>query len=255
MVKEKRSPLKNRPLRNPGQSLDEQIRDLIYDHVAMPLSLAVFVMLLAGLEWFRYFRPHEPAPGIYSFGAFLVAIYAAFRIFRVWPRLHALKLGRDGEKAVGQFLEALRERGYRVFHDVVGDNFNLDHILIGPAGIFTIETKTHSKTEGNPHVVFDGETILVNGVEPDRDQVVQAKAQASWLRELLAESTGKTFEVRGVIVYPGWYVDYTGPKERTLWVLNPKALPTFLDHKPARLSREDIQLASFHLARFIRTSN
>jgi hypothetical protein len=190
---------------------------------------------------------------VYSLGALLVITYTALRIYKAWPRLQALKLSRDGEKAVGQFLEGLRERGYRVFHDVVGDNFNLDHILIGPAGIFAIETKTHSKADGNPHVVFDGERILVNGIEPERDQVVQARAQVSWLRELLAESTGRNFEVRGVIVYPGWFVEYTGPKERSLWVLNPKALPTFPDHEPMRLSQEDIQLASFHLSRFIRS--
>jgi Nuclease-related domain len=128
--------------------------------------------------------------------------------------LHALKLGRDGEKAVGQFLETLRERRYRVFHDIVGGNFNLDHVLIGPAGVFTVETKTHRKPSGDARVTFGGETIRIDGFEPDRDPIIQAKAQASWLCELLSESTGRNFAVRSAIVFPGWFVDYTGPKER-----------------------------------------
>ena len=253
LSKNKRSPLKSKPLRNPGQSLDEQIHDLIYDQISAPLFLAVIAVLFAGLEWLRYFRPHDPAPVVYSFGAILLVIYAAFRIYKAWPGLRALKLGRDGEKAVGQFLDVLRERGYRVFHDVIGDSFNLDHVLIGPAGVFTVETKTYSKPmTGNPAVVLDGEKVLVNGFEPDRDPIVQARAQASWLRELLAESTGRNFEVTPVIVYPGWFVEYTGPKNRTIWVLNPKGRPAFLDHAPPQLSRDDVQLASFHLGRVVR---
>ena len=41
-MRNKRSPLKDRPLRNPGQSLDEQIRDLTYDGIAWPLLFAMF---------------------------------------------------------------------------------------------------------------------------------------------------------------------------------------------------------------------
>jgi nuclease-like protein len=249
----KHSPLKDRPLRNPGQSLDEQIWDITYDYLVWPILFSLLFVLLAALEWFRYFRPQAPAPWIYSVAAFVGIGFAAHRGLNALPRLRALKLGRDGEKAVGQFLESLRERGYRVFHDVVGGNFNLDHVLIGPAGIFTIETKTHSKLKGDAHVMFDGETIRIGGFAPDRDPVVQAKAQASWLRELLSESTGRKFEVRSVVVYPGWYVDEGNDNQGVVWVLAPKRLPVLLNHEPRRLSQEDIHLASFHLSRFVRT--
>jgi Nuclease-related domain len=251
---DKRSPLKGRPLRNPGQSLDEQIGDIIYDYIVWPVLFAVFMVILAGLEWIRYLRPITPSPAIYTFGAAAGATFAVYRVWKALPHLHALKLGRDGEKVVGQFLETLRERGYRVFHDISGGNFNLDHVLIGPAGVFTIETKTYRKPSGDARVTFNGDSIRIGGFEPDRAPVVQARAQASWLRELLAESTGREFEVRSAIVFPGWFVDDSGPRERTVWVLNPKALPTFLDYEPTRLSQESIHLASFHLSRFVRTA-
>lgn len=253
-TQEKRSPLKGRPLRNPGQSLDEQIHDVLYDYIVWPVLFGVFMVILAALEWIRYLRPITPSPGIYTFGAAAGAGFAAYRLFRAIPRLHALKLGRDGEKAVGQFLETLRERGYRVFHDVVGNGFNVDHILIGPAGIFTVETKTRSKPRGDTRVTFDGEAIRINGFPPDRGPVIQAKAQACWLRELLDDSSGRRFDVRSVIVYPGWYVDERDIKQSAVWVLAPKRLVTFIDHEPRRLSEDDIHLASFHLSRFVRTA-
>lgn len=250
----KRSPLKGRPLRNPGQSLDEQIRDATYDTLVWPVLFALFLLLWAGMEWFRYVRPHAPNPVLYTIAAALATVFAVYRIIRGWPRLRALRLGRDGEKAVGQYLERLREQGYQVFHDVVGERFNIDHVLIGPAGIFTVETKTHSKPTGNPQIEVNAETIRINGFEPDRDPVVQAKAQAGWLRELLSESTGQRFDVKGVIVYPGWWVNEENMREKAVWVLEPKRLPVYLSREPARLSRDDIHLASFHLSRFMRTA-
>jgi hypothetical protein len=249
-----RSPLKGRPLHNPGQSLDEQIRDTVGDYILWPVLVALFWGFWAVMEWVRYFRPYPPNPQVFMGIAVFATMFAAYRLIKGWPRLQALRLGRDGEEVVGQFLEALRERGYRVFHDVVGDGFNVDHILIGPAGVFTVETKTHSKPGGDARIVFDGETIRLDSLEPDRDPLIQAKAQAGWLRALLSESTGRKFEVRSVIVYPGWFVENTGPKQRSVWVVNPKALPTFLDHEPNALTPEDVKLASFHLSRFIRVA-
>jgi len=250
--KNERSPLKSKPLRNPGQSLDEQIHDLISDYALGPLVFAVVLVLLAVLEWVKYYRSVPPAPILYSFVAMPGIGYALFRFFRVKREWEALRLGRDGEKDVGQKLELLREAGYEVFHDIIGDGFNIDHVVIGPAGIFTVETKTHRKRTGNPLVIFDGNEVLIDGLEPDRNPVVQAKAQASWLRELLSESTGHKYDVRPVIVYPGWFVDSKGSRNKTIWVLNPKGLPTFLDHEPLQISPEDAQLASYHLSRFVR---
>jgi hypothetical protein len=250
MSKTKHATLNAKPLPDPGQPLEEQIRGLLHHFVTGPVVVAVFFLLFAGLEWLRYYRPYRPEPIVYSAVAIIVFVYTTIRMFILWPRVRALKLARDGEEAVGQFLDGLRQRGYRIFHHVVGKGFNLEHVLIGPAGIFTVETKMHSKPiRGNPPVIFDGEKIRVNGFKPERDPIMQAKRQANWLRELLAESTGHSFDVRPVIVYPVSSVEWTGPKNRSIWVLSPKWLMSFLDHEPSRLSSEDIHLASFHLRR------
>jgi len=52
-------------------------------------------------------------------------------------------------------------------------------VLIGPAGVFTVETKTRTKPHGDARVTFRGEALLVAGFEPDRDPIVQARAQAA----------------------------------------------------------------------------
>lgn len=248
-----RSPLKDKPLRNPGQSLENQQSDLAYDKILAPGMMALFLCIIAGLEWWAYLYPRPRNPVVYSVMALLAVAYAAIQLLKVRPKLRALRLARDGEKAVGQFLERLREQGYQVFHDVLGDGFNVDHVLVGPAGVFTVETKTFSKpARGEAKISFDGERILVDGLEPDRNPVVQAKAQAGWLRDLLAASTGRKITVRPVILFPGWFIEQKGASTREIWVLNPKALPDFLNNKAESLAPEDVQLASYHLSRYIR---
>ncbi|MDA0674276.1 MAG: nuclease-related domain-containing protein [Cyanobacteria bacterium] len=149
----------------------------------------------------------------------------------------------------------MRESGYRIFHDILGNGFNIDHIIISDRGIFTVETKTYSKPgKGRSEIHFDGEALLLNGRPPHRDPVVQAKAQADWCRQTLQESTGKVYPVKSVIVFPGWFVRPTAEGKRsTLWVLNPKALPSFIQNEPQRLKPEEVQLAAYHLSRYIRT--
>jgi hypothetical protein len=248
-----RSPLKASPLRVPGQSVEEEREKLLSDLQDQWLLQTLFFVLLAALEWYRYYMDMKPSPWLLTAFAILIAMLAAWRVSRVRPRLRSLRLARDGERVVGQFLERFREQGYQVFHDLVGEGFNVDHLLIGPAGVFTIETKTWSKPiRGPAEIYFDGEKITVGNRAPDRDPIVQARAQANWIRELLQESAGKQAFVRPVIVFPGWYISSPSGASKDIWVLEPKALPGFLQQELVRLSDTDIRLFAYHVSRSIR---
>jgi len=250
-----KSPLKDKPLRNPGQSLEDRKRDLVLDRLLHPLLIALMFSVFAIMEIVRVMIDSPPLPWFWSATALAAITWAAYRVRQTQPQLKALSLAIDGEKAVGQYLEKLRTEGYEVFHDVCGSNFNLDHVIIGPAGIFTIETKLWSKpAKGETKIAFDGETLTAAGWQPGRDPVIQARAQASWLRELLKESTGKKLPVKPVVLFPGWFIEQAAGTSREVWVLNPKALPEFLKNEPIRLVADDVKLASFHLGRFVRSS-
>ena len=252
---ETKSPLKDKPLRNPGQSVREHRFDLFYDKLLAPAVVVVMLLYWAVIEWMRYFFPSTPSPWLATFFLSVAVGYAGWQFRMNWPKIRALKQAEDGEKAVGQHLEGLRSQGYSVFHDLIGEGFNVDHVIIGPAGVFTIETKTWSKPrQGSPTISFDGETLRAAGWEPDRDPIIQAKAQASWLHGLLMESTGKSYPVRPVVLFPGWYVEDSRRSRKDLWVLEPKALPAFLANEKGQVLPEDVSLATSHLSRFIRAN-
>lgn len=251
----RRSPLKDNPLRNPGQSLDEELARLIND-TAIPWIAAIAMSLaMVCQEWHKWYTQIPPNPRVALIVAVPIIGVSLMRLFFIVKRARRLKMARDGEKAVGQYLSDLQAKGYRVFHDILGDGFNIDHIIISDRGIFTVETKTYSKPgKGRSEIRFDGETLSINGHPPYRDPVSQAKAQADWSRQILKESTGKDYPVKAAIVFPGWFVKSTAKgKQNSLWVLNPKALPSFISNEPQVLRLEDIQLAAYHLSRYIRT--
>jgi hypothetical protein len=247
-----RSPLKARALRNPGEYLGEEIKRLQTEDIGSYIMAGMIFVFAAVSEWVRFFMKSPPQPVLFTAMAVLICFLAAIKVNRIRRRVRILKQAEEGEKAVGQYLEALREKGYKVLHDIVAGKFNLDHVLVGPSGVCVIETKTISKPgRGKAVVEYDGEKVTVNGHTPDRDPVMQARALSRWLEELMKESTGKSFKVRPVVVYPGWYVS-DQPKGAEVWVLNPKALPSFLEHERATMSPEDVNLVSYHLSRYVR---
>jgi hypothetical protein len=213
-------------------------------------------LVWAGWEWFRWLISIPPQPFVLSAMAVIVILLALHRLRILKVEFARLRQGRDGERAVGQYLDDLREQGWRVFHDIPGDGFNVDHVVMCPHGIFSVETKTISKPiRGDAKIQVDATRLLVNGRPLDRDPIVQAKAQARWLRELLHESTGRTYHVMPVVLFPGWYVEPM-PKSlsREVWVLNPRALLKFLENEPIALQPEEIRLAAYHLSRYVRTT-
>jgi hypothetical protein len=79
----KQSPIRDRPLRLPGQSLTEQRDSILEDQLVVPLVAAVLLLVLAGWEWWRYLHPQKPNPLFASAMALGAAMYLLWKFFRV----------------------------------------------------------------------------------------------------------------------------------------------------------------------------
>jgi hypothetical protein len=226
------------------------LRDKFNDLLALPLCLVVLAMF----EWWRWSFAISPNPWVLTIAALISITYAWRKGARLVRTVKNHRLGRDGERVVGQMLEPLREKGYRVFHDIPGAGFNIDHVIVGPAGIFTIETKTRTKPmRGSSKIVYDGHAIRIEDGPSFQKPLKQARTQAQWLADLLNDGRTATFTVRPVVVFPEWYVERTGPRSKhDVWVLNPKALDKFLDHEPHVLSADAIDAAAHALTQHCR---
>ena len=125
-----------------------------------------------------------------------------------------LTLGYEAELAMGQELNQLGRSGFHVFHDLPAKDFNVDHIAVGSAGVFAIETKGRSKPTARLNgksgweVGYDGKALDFPGWRETKP-LEQATRQAKWLKEWLSSAVGEPVQVQPVLALPGWYIRRT----------------------------------------------
>ncbi len=246
------SPIKERPLRTPGQSIEEDISRIWLDEIGLYAALASISVVFPAYVLYLDLTKARLQPLFLGVCWALVLAYCVYRIRKAKERIRLLTMASEGEKTVAEVLDELRVDGAAVFHDIPATGFNVDHLVIARQGVFVIETKTRSKFSDSK-VMFDGERLLIDGMKPIDDPIAQVKAISDWVVSELARSTGKRFPVQPVVLFPGWYVEHTeSAQRRGVWVLSPKALPAFVRHSKEMISDTDLHLISYHTSRIVR---
>jgi hypothetical protein len=234
-----RKPSSDKMLRAPGESLRrklEQLDEKAYVWMAIWMGLAAMSGLFAnqGYAQTNSISAAFSHPGvILTLGA---EIYIIYKMIRYAGLMRNYRLGLSGELAVGEELNQLMLDRCRVFHDFPGgDDWNIDHIIVAPEGVFAIETKARSKrpalkNQPEHEVQFNGEILIF----PDgwtAKPLEQAERNAIYLADFIKKATGEPSPVIPVVVLPGWYV-ISKPNTPTK-VLNPKMVRKLvLDSRP-----------------------
>jgi hypothetical protein len=177
--------------------------------------LAVATALLG-----RTFGLHDPA-FLASEVALLVSMFVISRY--VLPLVERRDHGATGEEQVGGLLDQMADLGWCVIHDASLGNGNVDHILIGPPGIFTVETKSHPGPVRVSRV--HGETWR------------QAQAQ----RRAIERVTN--LDVQPLVVFSRAWVDRPMTRRRGVCVLPARMLLRYLGKLQAQLTQEQIERA------------
>jgi hypothetical protein len=206
--------------RGPGESLRREI-DLIDNRLLQRAVLAFLAPLAASgaLAWVTtHLADREQLAALA--GVLVLLLLFLWLIGRSlatqldgWRNRY---LGYFGERVVAEALEPLKTRGYRVFHDVPGGErrhrFNLDHVVVGPTGVFAIETKTRRQGTGAMRdgvaaheIIYDGERLSYPWGE-DRHGLDSARDRAAWLAAWLKKELEMSIPVEPVLTFPGWTV-------------------------------------------------
>ena len=128
--------------------------------------------------------------------------------------------GAIAEEKVAEGLMNLPE-GYQAFHDIAFDGFNIDHVVVGPGGIFLIETKSHSgKVDAN------GDILLLNGAPPTKNFLNQTWSQTYHLRDFLKKQTAKEWKVKPILCFTRAFVSVRQPVKGII-VVNIRYLVTY----------------------------
>jgi hypothetical protein len=155
-------------------------------------------------------------------GSELALLFTMFVVSRyVLPLVDRHDRGATGEEQVGGLLEGLREEGWCVIHDASFGHGNIDHIAIGPGGLFTVETKSHP---GPVRVRAIHGAIL---------------RQAHEEREALERVTGE--RVEGLLVFSRAWVDKPLARRRGVRVMPARMLPRYLGRRADALTPEQVE--------------
>lgn len=207
-------PFTQYPIRPPGESLRLKIAELESQCDERLTTFLLIPTVLAGMivanPAFRSFP--------YLAGALVIilsySLRAGPRLLRFARELRDYKLGYLGERVVGEQLNQLMLEGFRVFHDVPFDGYNIDHVIVGARGVFAVETKTRRKPRGddgtkNYRVTYDGAVLRWPWGE-DAHGLEQACDNARALAVFLSSATGEQVKVDPMLVLPGWWVERIG---------------------------------------------
>ncbi|MFC1748729.1 NERD domain-containing protein [Pseudomonadota bacterium] len=212
--KTSRHPLTNGLARFPGYSLSQQVSDIQLDLMGHLMGLMFVPIVLYAV----YLKSASDIGGFIVAVVFVGCYAYLIRMFmKDRKKLVHHRLGLDCERAVGQELSRVGEHGFYVFHDFPADNFNIDHIVVGPTGVFAVETKGRSKPvrgkgAADAKVIFDGKSLQFP-INRETKPVDQAVAQAEWLKRWISSAVGEAVGVKPVLVLPGWFVERTGRGE------------------------------------------
>ena len=236
----RRSPIGIDLLRAPGHSLRTDIDKLETDMMFEMTILMVIPLLTASV-----FLAQAHLQGldemlriawVYGMCIAVVVGWSCWRLYKAATRLDRLRSGYDAEVAVGQELDQLMRRGAVVFHDIPGEGFNIDHVVIAPAGVFAVETKGYSKLNRrrgreDATVRFDGQKLKFPTWTTSKP-LTQAASQARWLGQWLTKATGEPIRALPVLALPGWFVQLTGRGD--VRVFNGKQLKDLLEARGAQ---------------------
>jgi len=151
----------------------------------------LIVVALAGYL-LRAALPHPPIGSTLAgllFLALAVAVAAAANHSRV--RLQAFLKGAKGEELTARVLGFLPE-AFTVFHGLspreagvrMAGGGGLDHVVVGPTGVFVIETKYWSGA-----ITIQNGELACDGIQPSRPPLDQVKSAAAALRAYLLKAT------------------------------------------------------------------
>jgi hypothetical protein len=154
--------------------------------------------------------------------------------FRISPETRMWRRGAIGERQTARLLARVERHGWAVLHDLAipGSRANIDHLVIGPGGVFVIDSKLYS---GKLHLATGGS--LWHGRYPMTPVLQAVRFEADQAARVLA---APGLEVVPLVAVHGVQVPWGKLVAEGVPVVGARRLPALLSHLPAVLGPERV---------------
>jgi len=219
-------------LRQPAQSLRRRLELVNYRMTAAAIGLALSLLLWTVLLPHAATGATSRDSAICAFAGAVALGWFGRELISFWPERQGLRETIEAQTRSALSLNLLMRQKYWVFHDVhIGDH-RFNHLVIGPRGVFCVESLARRRLRGRlgwtgrgpaprPEVVFEGKTLSFPGWT-ETTALEHVETQAQWLGPWLATRVGEAIErvpTHAAVSLPGWQVTCTHWKR--LIVFNP----------------------------------
>ena len=196
---------------------DTRYQDLL-SRIALPM---LSLLLLIPVGYYLLTRGHLVWGGLVAI-IYVVSIKSLENAgLKLKKRISDADTGAKAEQAVAEALQELPD-DYHVFHDLEFPGFNIDHVVLGPNGIFLVETKSQ---KGN--ITQEHDVLLRNGRKFFKDFLKQCWSQTYSLRDHLNAERLRGLTIKPILCFSRGFVEIRGPV-KGVTVLNASYLRPFI---------------------------
>lgn len=218
-------------VRSPGEAPNTAL-DRRYLQLAIWVLVVGFVPAYTALCYSR--SQNGLAAVLFVAAGILVTLWSIVKLRACTRMIDLLRAERQGRLVVGRLLARKLSTEFRLFHDVPTDEGVIDHVAVGPTGVFALDSTAcppvDAGSQSRPLVRFDGRKLYFPG-NPEEGSAVAVTAvrrEGEWLKEWIAGSAREHVAVQPALILPGWDVHVEAgdrsPQRVPVRVLSEKSL-------------------------------
>lgn len=225
-------------LRLAGQSLREEYERLFDDRFVAFFVIMIAFWMVCIVAWVQKIAGQNPDPRFWTLLALFVTAYGGFQIFRLRPQLRRLRYGELGERRVADAFDRIRAKGFSIFHDLPANGFNVNHVVVGPSGIYAIETKVR---HGADTIRYQSDNELLLGEKiNDNPALRQVRAAAHAVHEQLKQNLHEAYWVKPVLVFVGSRCVHQPIVDFSVDVITSNELEDYFDRQQPEITDTEI---------------
>lgn len=219
------------------QSFRDEIDQLREARLIPVLLIPLLFVVVWMVECVQKYAGRNPDPQFWALIALVVTVYGGFEIFRLRPGLRQVRPTERGARGVAKVLNRVKKKGFVAFHNLTGENSNIDHVIVGPTGIYAIKIKARM---GRGTIDYcDENELIFGGRISDNRPLAQVRSAAYTLHGQLQGSL-PGYAVKPLLVFFGNWRVHRGAGDFDVDVVTGDQLEDYLDRQQPELTSNEI---------------
>lgn len=251
-----------------GEGLQEKIRGIefdIYEACMFPVFFVIMTIFLwlfcLDLKWIQF---NAITASVFTVISIIISIRSYRKVKNLRKSLINYRKGLEGERLVGEVINKLSNENTFVFHDIPGDRFNVDHIIVSTRGVFVIETKHFDRSKCH-EFTFDGNMVyrqMKDGTKYLCPKLLpQMDGEARFIQNEIEIRTEMKIPVIKVAVLIGCFIHTPAENETKqnmkkyfskYWIVNEKLLSSMILEENEIYDDSVVKLIASHIKELVK---